>query len=162
MFIFLLFSFSQGLLTSEILSSFTELKNISILVEITNINLDVPKSSYTWNTFLDSDILYKNIKIRYRYTNISYFSNESYWSLWNFAQNSKNFSFIPIIYHSSYNIFLFHSENYLLIHPFYFYPSELCQSSNITYLTNDKTISIYINPLENLSINTIHSLFIQE
>ena len=69
---------TESIMTSDISSKLNSLSKLEIIIEITNINIDVPKSSYLWNELENRDFIFNDITFSYRVANINYFPNETY------------------------------------------------------------------------------------
>ena len=155
-----LISVVESILTSEIELSLNALSEISIQIEITNLSIDVPKTSYSWNTINDIDIPYDGLQLRYRYASTSYFSNQTYWSLWDNARSFTKITNIPSTPWSGFNVFLLHSHAFPLSQPFYLRPeSDTCEIPSVGYELSNDILTIRAHPLENIDIYTIHCFF---
>lgn len=151
---------ASALLTSEISSKILSLQEIRIIVEVTDFNLDVPKSSYTWNRLEDLDIKNSDLILSYRVFNESNYSNDTYWKLYNlFLTPNETLNNFPLAW-KTFQVFLIHSNNYTLYDTFFF---KDYQNFSYPKLESVKILGsrivIFLHPLENLNIDGVHNIF---
>lgn len=151
---------ASALLTSEISSKILSLQEVRIVIEVTDFNLDVPKSSYTWNRLEDLDIINPNLILSYRVFNESTYSNDTYWKLYDlFTGPKENLNNFPLIW-KTFQVFLIHSNNYSLHDTFFFrdYQNFSYPKLESVKIVGSRII-IYLHPLENLNIEGVHNIF---
>lgn len=151
---------AKSILTSEILLELENLQDFSLIVEVTNLNIDCAKCSYFWNQSNNTDVLFKDVLIRYRYSGIGGFSNETYWKLWETARNDEKIARLENTHWAGFNVFILHSEQFPLYQPFYL-QEDLCHDFFPVSTTSNDVITIKSHPLENINIHTIHRVFAQ-
>lgn len=150
-----------GLMTNEILSKLSGLDQVQITVEIFNLFLDLPHSTYTYNKIQPTTIPISTTVINYLPSNLS-LTSQKYWETINFLnQKNPNFSYFPKFEWNSFQIFLIHSTNYTLFKNFQFSPEDCCELIRFPFKTHLKRIFIECHPLEKVGIQEIHAIFTQ-
>jgi hypothetical protein len=155
---FLLFSLCCALFGNDIVNRIEKLKEIELKVEIINVYLDLPESTYTWNKIPKSTQTYENISISYLPSNLS---ESLYYKSWHFLNSNNSLLDFPKPAWSTFQIILLHSTSFPLFQTFQFRDhSTSCECSNPIPDIHEKRLFIKAHPLESISLYTLHDIFI--